>query len=734
MASHTGNQFPFAFGAADNSTYNFANGFAPAGIDNMRFNGAYGTTPGGVFNFGAAYNAPPQTIPMGNPGLYQPMLAGMPTSHHPAAVTQSLPMANRPYNAPMAYGMHLSMPMAPQWAGQPVAGLLMVNGRPNDAMYDGMRSYVSSSIALANSPIVRAMPEQRPAPLVAPANLGNGVTYNALQFPAVAPVPAAPAPRPVEVIDLTNEEPAAAPITPAAGTKRARGDRTSKGSAKPAKRPRYTAFGPYATPLATPPVVNAPSVSTTLTRSSSASASDSEVLAATLSPSERPRVPRKRPEDPHNLRGNIYYTFVAPHNAQLEGDSRPVYSRPKNLPATSVTPKGGRKGKKRSKASAEAVQAQPAEDGTDAEEDAEFELDDDVIAFAAATPAVVTPAAATPATVDIAHAPAAEIAPEAADAVEEEHDNSDDIVFDDDGNVITDAQGQPIMAPVWRAQQAALLAPPCTGSEASKDLPTTYQKAAALSNSNLPAKRSFADREKSMAIAYMTIAAAAKKVPAPKRPTTSRKKLPSQRPTVSQEKIPSQIPTVSGKKLPSQRPTVSGKKIPSQRPTVSKKKIPSQKPTVSKKQVTAHNKRAPSPVSDDSDNHDDNDNDMEAQCEAALQAALDADDNDDVESQLEAALATESSDDDESEDDEGWEQETAETAEDKSTLRDLEAKFGDYRQIRVKHAFETLQEALQDAWSAVGCRSGPLKARWNAMAVKLSETRYDDWDYSEDES
>ncbi|GAB7331187.1 hypothetical protein MBLNU13_g02657t1 [Cladosporium sp. NU13] len=731
MASHTGNQFPFAFGAADNSTYNFADGFAPAAINNMRFNGAYGTTPAGVPNYGAAYNAPPQHVPMGCPGLNQPMFAGTPTSHHPAAVTQSLPMANGFYNAPMPYGMHPGMPMAPQWVQQPVARLPMAHGRPNAAMFD-----------------VHAMPEQRPAPLVAPANLGNGVAYNALQVPAVAPVSVAPAARPAEVIDLTNEEPVAAPITPAAGTKRARGDRTSKGSAKPAKRPRYTAFGPYATPLATPPVVNTPSVSTTPTLSSSASASDSEVLPATPSPSARPRVPRKRPEDPHNLRGNIHYTFVAPHNAQLHGNSRPVYSRPEGLPATLDTSKRGRKDKKHSKASdevvevveaaatdstsepvsfPETVQAQrAAEDGTDAEEDAEFELDDDVLASAAVAPAAVTPAAATPTTVDIADAPAADITFEAAVPVEEDHDDSEDIVFDDDGNVIIDAQGQPITAPVWRAQQAALLTP--------KDLPAACQKAAALNNSTLAAKRSFAAREKSMAIAYMTIAAAAKKVPAPKRPTTSQKKLPLQRPTVSQKKTPSQRPTVSGKKIPSQRPTVSGKKIPSQRPTVSGKKIPSLKPTVSKKQVTTHDKRAPSLVSDDSDDDDDNNYDMEAQCEAALQAALDADDEDDVESQCEAALATDSSDDDESGDDEEWQQETAKTAEDKSTLRDPEAKFGDFRQIRVKHDFEALQEALHDAWTAVGYRSGPLKQQWNAMAIKLNETDYDYWEYSEDES
>lgn len=224
--------------------------------------------------------------------------------------------------------------------------------------------------------------------MVAPANLGNGVAHNALQLPAVTPVPVAPAARPAEVIDLTNEEPAVAPSTPTAGTKRTRGDRTSKSSAKPAKRPRYTAFGPYATPLATP-VVNTPSVSTTPTLSS-VSVSDAEVLPATPSPSERPRVPRKRPEDPYNLRGNIYYTFVAPKNAQLEGNTRPVYSRPEGLPSTSATSKRGRKGKKHAKASAEAeeaveedafdstsepassperVEAQPI-DGTDAEQDA----------------------------------------------------------------------------------------------------------------------------------------------------------------------------------------------------------------------------------------------------------------------------------------------------------------------------------------------------------------------------
>ncbi|KAM0700566.1 hypothetical protein Q7P35_012287 [Cladosporium inversicolor] len=653
----SGNQFPFAFGAADNSTNNFANGFAPAGINDMPFNGVYGNTHMGVHNYGGAYNAPPQNVSLGHHELTQPIFAGMPTGYHPAAATpQGFPMANGHCNAPLPYGMHPGMMMALQRVQHSAIGFPMAPRHHNAPRFNGMRSYVSSGVALAGSPTVRAMSEQRPAPLVAPANLGNGDAYNALQFPDVAPVPVAPAARPAEVIDLTNEEPAAAPTTPAAGTKRARKDGTPKSSAKPARRPRYTAFGPYATPSATPPVINIPSLPPTPALSYSASVSDAEVLPATSSPPERPRVPSKRPADPYNLRGDIYYTYMTPKNPQLEENTRPVYSYPKGLPSKSAKSKRVRKGKKHSKASAlaeeaveeavsestsepvsspETVQAPVAEDGTDAEEDAvfEFEFDEDVIA-----PAAVT---ATPAAVD---ASAAEIT---FDAAEEERDDSGDLVFDDDGDVMTDAQGQPIALSVWRAEQA----------QAACTKPQDEELVLDTGSGDLPAT------------------VAAEKDTAPKRPTVSQKKLPSQR------------PTVSGKKIPSQRPTVPEKKIPLQRPTVSGKKIHSQKPAVSKKQAT---KRAPSPVSDD-------------------------DDDDDLD--LEAAL-----------------QETAESAEDKRTLSDLEAKFGDYRQVRVKHDFEALQEALFDVWKAVDCRSGPLKDQWNAMMIRSRETLYGYWEYSEDDS
>lgn len=676
MDYSTSNQFPFASGAAYNSTNNLANGFAPAGINNMPFSGVYGNTLVGVPNYGGAYNAPPQNSSMGYPGLIQPMPAGMPTchSHHSAAATQGLPMANGPYYVPTTYGMHPGMPMAPLRAHHPAAGIPMAHGHHNAAMY-----------------------EQRPAPLVAPANLDNGVAYNALPLPAVALAPVAQAVYPAEVIDLTNEEPAPAPITPTAGTKRARGDSTSNSSAKPAKRPRYTAFGPYATPSATPQVANIPSASTTPTLSSSVSASDAEVLPATPSPSERPRVSRKRPEDPHNLRGDIYYTFMAPKNSQFEESTRPVYSCPKGPPSTSAKSKRGRKGKKHSKtgssaeeaveaaasdstpeplSSPETVEARPAEDGIDAEEDAEFELDDDVPA-----PAAVSPTAGTLTIVESVEAPAAEITFKTTAPVEEERDDSDDIVFDDDGNVITDAQDQPITLSAWRAKQAKALAPLNTSSQASTYLPATSVTIAALNKSTSPAE----------------------KTAAPKRPT------------------------VSQKKLPSQRPTVSGKKISSQ------------KPAIPKKRVTVHKKRAPSPVSDD--------------------------DNDDLEAQLEAQFAAECADDDESEDDRdsqpqirrkqtaaperptvsrkrlpsqkpaaATQQETAESAEDKRTLRDLNAKFGNFRQILVKHDFDALHDALFEAWKAVGCRAGPLEDQWNAMSVKESETAYDEREHSEDES
>ena len=78
--------------------------------------------------------------------------------------------------------------------------------------------------------------------------------------------------------------------------------------------------------------------------------------------------------------------------------------------------------------------------------------------------------------------------------------------------------------------------------------------------------------------------------------------------------------------------------------------------------------------------------------------------------------------------------ESAESAEDKATLRDLEAKFGNYRQIRVKRDFEALQQALFDVWAAVDCRSGPLRDQWNAVMLKKRETVNEDWEYSENES
>ena len=67
-------------------------------------------------------------------------------------------------------------------------------------------------------------------------------------------------------------------------------------------------------------------------------------------------------------------------------------------------------------------------------------------------------------------------------------------------------------------------------------------------------------------------------------------------------------------------------------------------------------------------------------------------------------------------------------------MRDLEAKFGDYRQISVKHDFEDLQEALFDVWAAVDCRSGPLRDQWNDMMLKKRKSLHGDWEYSEDES
>jgi hypothetical protein len=356
------------------------------------------------------------------------------------------------------------------------------------------------------------------------------------------------------------------------------------------------------------------------------------------------------------------------------------------------------------------IEAQPAEDGTDAEDDAEFELNEDMFGPAAVTPVAVTPAAATPAIVEIVEAPAAEITFEAAAPVEEERDDSDDIVFDDDGNVITDAQGQPMTLAVWRAKQAEALVSVDTSSEAFEDLPAICPKAAALNRSapTLPTKRSFADIEKSIAEAYTTAAAA-------------RKDEASKRPTESQKKVPSQRSSTSRKRTPSQRLTVSGKKPPSK------------KPTVSKKQGTTHNKRSPSPVSFDLD-----DDDLEAQCDAAFAELAD----DHVSqpkinrkkhpapkrptvsrkkpSSQNPTVVTP--------------RETAESHADKRILREVEAKFGDFRQLRNKHDFEALHDAIYDAWQAVGRRSGPLEDRFDEMRIKQKETAYDDWEYSEDES
>jgi hypothetical protein len=715
MAFSTGNQFPFAFGAAEHSTNNLANGFAPAGNNNMRFNGAYGTTTIGAPNNGGAYNALPQYIPTGYNGLVQPMFAGTPISQYmrqPVAqyhAAQSLPMATGRYKVPMPYGMRPSKPMAPM-VQHPVAGFPTAYSRPNAAMFDGMRSrsHASHSVPLAKSRTVRAMPEQRPAPLVVPANLSNGVAYNALPLPAVAPASVAPAAAPVQLIDLTNDddEPNAAPSTPGAGTKRARADRTSKSSAKPAKRPRYTAFplgGALPTPPTSSPVVYTPSAAPAPTLPSTATASDAEVLPATPSPPAQPRVPRKKREDPYNLLGSMHYSFVAkPVNRQLGGSEsekieRPVYNAyrdpsPKRVRRSKKDKKDKKdekdekdekkRSKKRSKTPAMAeeaieaaasdsgsepepaaeideaalaaeIEAQMAGDDADVEDDAVFELDDDL-------EAAVTSAAATPADLGT---DAADITSEEAAPIEEETDDSEAIAFDDDGNVITDNKGQPMLLSEWQAKQAAVKQPEEWAFMLEEE-------------STPPAKKSTAAIAKKPASRKQNSAAAEKQSAARKRPT------------------------VSGKKLPSKRPAVSGKKIPSKMPSASEE---------------------------------------EAELAAALQAEFDADDDDndnDDDSQPEmvdmiipmsvierpAATVT------------ATPEETAENAEDERTLRDLEAKYGEVKDIVIKHEFQAMHERIYEAWIAVDGRPGPLEDMWKDMRDELRETDADDWEISEDES
>ena len=661
----------------------------------MRFNGAYGTTLTSVPNYGGAYNALPHNVPMGHNGLIQPMLAGMPTSQYqrqpvaqqPAAqglpmangrfnahmpygmrtgqhmrqpVAQGLPMASGHYYDPMPNGMRSSIPMAPR-VQHPAVGLSTAYGRPNTAMSDGTCSYVSHNVALSNSQAVRATPEQRPAPLVAPANLGNRVAYNALPAPAAAPVPVAQAAPPAEVIDLTDDvdEPTVAPSTPVAGTKRARSDRTSKNSAKAPKKPRYTAFPQgYAVPtlLASSPVAYTPSASSVpALSSSSATASDAEVLPATPSPAEQHRVPRKKREDPHKLLGNVHYNFVAkPVNGRLEASDdqkvvRPVYTAyaDPSLKRVRRSKEDKKRSKKSSKTPASAEKAveaaasgsssepEPAAEideaelaaqiearfaeGSNSEDEAAYESDDELEAPAAAS-------------VD---AGAADSTSEEAASAEEEFDESEAIAFDDDDNVRVDARGQPMLLSAWRASQAADKEPQEWELALEGTQPLVVNEVLDTSSK----------ASKSVASAYQKAAVAQKELTSPIKQST-----PAAKKTATHKK----------RSAATEQQSAAPKKR-----TVSQKKAPS-------KEVT--------------------------RMELELQAALDAD------------------------------------AEDKRTLSDLEAKFGDYLQIRDKHDFDTLLEALFTAWNAVNCREDPLQDRWNAMRNRESEAEDEQWDISEDES
>lgn len=452
MAHPAGNQVPFAFGAADNSTNNnLAGDFYPAGNDNMRLTGAYGNTTFRVPHYGGASHAPFQQVPMGFNGRYQSMPAGMPTgqymrqpvAYYPAA--QGISMANGPSYGPMAYGMRPSMSNGPVPAVAPLSGL-----QANHAAIFEMRRSHST----------QGLPEQRPALMVAAARMGNGDASIALPFPAgmnAAPVRKAQAAPPAELIDLTNDddEPTAAPSTPVtqrASKKRAIADSTSKSPSKPVKKARYSRFqgNPFPSPPFSSPAIYTPADPSSSVASSSASPSTARVLPATPSPVQPPPAPRKKRPDPHNLLGSIHYTYMEkPANPfsgppDQEKTVRPIWDS-KAEPERRRRSEKAKKSKKTSKAAEESVnsgvdgsssspaplpetnEATVSDADADSEADAEFELDDENVAPAAPAPAAVDDAAV--------------------------FDPEDQLVVVN-GVVVNGDDGMPIKPSVWSAQQA----------------------------------------------------------------------------------------------------------------------------------------------------------------------------------------------------------------------------------------------------------------------------------------
>jgi hypothetical protein len=434
MAYHFGgNAFQLFPGAADNSTNNLA------GHNTMRPNGgAYGTTIyGGPMN--SAPIAPQQHIPMGYPGLIQPMPAGMPTGQYlrqPVAqypVAQGIPMATGPHYAPMPYGTY---PHVPGTYFPAMQGLPMANAPLNAPMPYGMRPEGAYGHgALAGPP---AFSEQRPAPLVSRAD-NMRAARNALLRMRAAPVPAPQAAAPREVVDLTNDnddEPIAissTPITQGASNKKRSADSTPQTAGKPAKKPRYSRFtGALPTPPLSSPVVHTTPAPSVPALSSAGSSVSPVVVPATPSPVSRTPAPKKNKADLAYLLGDIHRKFVEqPVNAQTaapEAESstpEPVEESIETAVAGSSTTPAPLP---------ERAEAHVAESDAHSESDTDFEVDDEHVVQPAAVPAAVTPAA---------------------DAATDVVDEDDEIVFDEDGNVLGDAQGQPLKRSVWLAQQAA---------------------------------------------------------------------------------------------------------------------------------------------------------------------------------------------------------------------------------------------------------------------------------------
>lgn len=463
---------PFVFNIDEYSMETFERRFATFDHNDMRQAGAYRTVP----TNGGVHNAPLQQIPMGNSGPTPPMTAGMMTSQHmrPSVAQhptiQGVSTTFGPSAASTAFGMRPSMPTA----SLPITGISMVSG-PQYAQQP-VSMQMSPASAYQNgiwpAPMHQAVPEQRPAPVFTPTQMGYGATFSAPtgSNASIGPLAQAPAPALPEVIDLTNDNddepvgptPTTTPSVPAtqhAGTKRRRADGASKKSSKPEKKPRFTRM--EASALPSPP--RSSSAAPSLPSSSSSSSSGVEVLPSAPSPVKQQPTPRKKRADPHNLLGSFHYTYVQkPVNHQLassaseetEKIARPLYSsdlppqrkRADKLPKKSPESSGPSKTKgKKSGKSAKAPKPSEPSPQADEESDAEFELDDEYGAPTTVESAIPAAASATVASDSVT----------ATSPAEESDDQFAQIAVDDDGNVICRPDGLPMSASEWEAQEAA---------------------------------------------------------------------------------------------------------------------------------------------------------------------------------------------------------------------------------------------------------------------------------------